>query len=65
MSASKRSRPALSIHAKCATLGEIDGRTVICGKSKGHDESRDPKHREHYDPSADKRWTDDAEGGVT
>jgi len=48
-------RPAArpSIHARCAAVAVKDGRTLVCGKSK-------TKHTEHYDPSADERWTEGA-----
>ncbi|BBB01106.1 hypothetical protein RVR_8361 [Actinacidiphila reveromycinica] len=46
-----------SIHARCRAVDQIDGRTVICGKSAGHDRpGADDQHREHYDPGAEVRW---------
>lgn len=48
-------RPArrASVHARCCAVSVQDGRTLVCGKSK-------TKHTEHYDPSADVRWTEGA-----
>lgn len=45
-----------SIHAKCLAVTTKAGRTLICGKSKGHDKSTTPARREHFDPGADERW---------
>jgi len=46
-----------SVHARCHAVDTIDGRTVICGKSKGHDHEGAPiRLSEHYDPSANIRW---------
>ncbi len=45
------------IHGKCLATTSSDGRTLICWKSPDHDKSTDPKRREHYDPSAEERWT--------
>lgn len=49
----------MSVHAKCLAVSIEDGYTLICEKSKGHTDSRDPKRREHYDPSFDERWVDE------
>lgn len=47
-----------AIHAKCLAVSFEDGRTLICGKSKGHTASQLPERREHFDPDADERWSD-------
>ena len=44
-------------HSKCLATTSSDSRTLICWKSPDHDKSTDPKRREHYDPSAEERWT--------
>jgi hypothetical protein len=44
-------------HAKCLTTTTRDGQTLVCWKSPEHADSKDPDRREHYDPSADRRWT--------
>jgi hypothetical protein len=38
-----------------------DGRKLTCRKCPGHVNSRSAENREHYDPSADVRWSDDEE----
>jgi hypothetical protein len=45
----------------CLATRTEDGRTLICRKSPGHVDSRSAENREHYDPSAEKRWSDDKE----
>jgi len=50
-------KPKPGIHAKCLATETRNGHTLICWKSPGHDKSTDPQHREHYDPSAEERWT--------
>jgi hypothetical protein len=50
------------IHARCLAIGAKAGRTLICGKSPEHVHSTDAGRREHYDPSADERWSDDDAG---
>lgn len=52
-------RAPASIHAKCAAWRATpDGRTDICGKSRGHTDSALPGLREHSDPDSGARWTD-------
>jgi hypothetical protein len=34
---------------------------TICWKSPGHVDSRSAENREHYDPDADVRWSDEEE----
>jgi hypothetical protein len=51
----------VSIHARCLAVRTGDGRTLVCHKSKGHTASQYPERRQHYDPSADERWSDDKE----
>lgn len=47
-----------SVHARCLRVKiKDDGRTLVCGKSKGHDKQADPARREHYDPGSEERWT--------
>jgi hypothetical protein len=43
----------------CLATRTEDGQTLICWKSPGHITSRSAENREHYDPSADVRWSDD------
>lgn len=43
----------------CLATREVDGRTLICRKSSEHTESSIPTRREHYDNSANERWTDE------
>jgi hypothetical protein len=45
----------------CLATRTEDGRTLICRKSPGHINSRSAENREHYDPSADARWSDNEE----
>ncbi|MFF7198278.1 hypothetical protein ACFZAM_31785 [Streptomyces sp. NPDC008079] len=47
-----------TIHAKCLAVSQKNGRTLVCGKSKGHDapDVADEKRREHFDPEFDERW---------
>ncbi len=47
-----------STHAKCLATTDRAGHTLICWKSPEHTASAKPERREHYDPSADERWTD-------
>lgn len=44
--------------AKCLASVLKDGRMLVCTKSIEHTSSGSSKRREHYDPSADERWTD-------
>lgn len=50
--------PKIDVHAKCKTIADVDGRMVICSKSPEHIKSEAPEKREHFDHSADVRWTD-------
>lgn len=50
-------RRTLGIHRKCLATTTRDGQTLVCWKSPEHVKSEDPAWREHYDPSADERWT--------
>jgi hypothetical protein len=50
-----------SIHARCLAVRTDATRTLVCGKSKGHTASVYPERRQHYDPSADVRWSNDKE----
>lgn len=43
---------------KCLAVAIRDGRTLLCWKSPNHVDSTYESRREHYDPSADMRWTD-------
>ena len=47
----------IGTHAKCLDTKQDDGCTLVCWKSKEHTKSSDPARREHYDPSADRRWS--------
>jgi hypothetical protein len=47
-----------SIHTRCYATTTRAGGTLVCHKSPEHTRSKDPRRREHYDPSADERWTD-------
>lgn len=50
------------IHAKCGAIGTTPaGHLLVCAKSPEHVRSNDPTRREHYDPSAEQRWTDEKE----
>ena len=49
-------RKLTSAHAQCFAVTTRDGRELICRKSKGHDLKIPASKREHYDPSAGKRW---------
>jgi hypothetical protein len=49
-----------SIHAKCLAVDTTPaGHFLVCAKSPEHVRSNDPARREHYDPSAEQRWTDE------
>lgn len=44
---------------KCRAIKILDdGSTLICWRSPGHTNATRPDRREHFDPSADKYWTD-------
>jgi hypothetical protein len=45
----------------CLATRTEDGHTLICWKSPGHVDSKSAINREHYDPSAEKRWSDEEE----
>lgn len=45
----------------CLATRTEDGRRLTCWKSPGHVNSRGAENREHYDPSADVRWSDGEE----
>jgi hypothetical protein len=51
------SKRFIGTHTKCAATETIDGWTVICSRSYGHD---DPKTRktptDHYDPNNEVTW---------
>jgi hypothetical protein len=49
--------PRPGIHTKCLATTTEHGRTLVCWKSPEHIKSTDPARREHYDPSAERRWT--------
>jgi hypothetical protein len=38
---------------RCLVTDEVDGISVICFRSKGHDQARDAKKAMHYDPDAE------------
>ena len=42
-----------------AGRGFADRFLVVCGKSKGHATSQDPKRREHFDADKNVRWADE------
>jgi hypothetical protein len=45
----------------CLATRTEDGRKLTCRKSPGHITSRSVENRKHYDPSAEKRWSDEEE----
>lgn len=49
------------IHARCCAVRTEPDRTLVCGKTAGHTGSIYPERRQHYDLSADVRWSDDKE----
>lgn len=51
-------RKPQGVHAKCLAATTRNGRTLVCWKSPEHVDSKDSARHEHYDPSADERWTD-------
>jgi hypothetical protein len=52
----KANEPAkVNAHARCLATEEVDGLTLTCFRSKGHDSTtQDPKQALHYDPDAER-----------
>ncbi|MCX4826334.1 hypothetical protein OG883_42600 [Streptomyces sp. NBC_01142] len=45
-------------HARCLKTHTLNLRTLVCHKSPEHIHDKNPVVREHYDPSAEERWSD-------
>lgn len=52
-------RKPIDVHAKCRAFATINGRDVICRKTKSHTNTTWSERREHYDPDAEVRWLEE------